>query len=106
MNEFEGQWAIILGGSSGLGLASAKKLASHGMNLCLVHRDRKNALPAFEKEVATMKSRGIKIKTFNSNALDDSVSSDILEELPKKSVRLRSEEHTSELQSRPHLVCR
>lgn len=88
MNEFKGQWAIILGGSSGLGLASAKKLASHGMNLCLVHRDRKNALPAFEKEVASMKSHGIEVKTFNSNALDHSVSSDILDELPKKSVRL------------------
>lgn len=88
MREFEGQWAIILGGSSGLGLASAKKLASHGMNLCLVHRDRKNALPAFEREVTRMKSHGVEVKTFNSNALDDSVSSDIIENLPKKSVRL------------------
>ena len=31
-NEFEGKWGIILGGSSGLGLAAAKKLSSHGMN--------------------------------------------------------------------------
>ena len=34
-------WALILGGSSGFGLATARKLSAHGMNLCLVHRDRK-----------------------------------------------------------------
>ena len=32
-------WALILGGSSGLGLATAKKLAKHGMNICIVHRN-------------------------------------------------------------------
>jgi len=32
-------WGLILGGSSGLGLASAKKLAKHGMNICIIHRD-------------------------------------------------------------------
>ena len=29
-----GSWAVILGGSSGFGLATAHKLAEHGMNLC------------------------------------------------------------------------
>ena len=38
----DNEWALILGGSRGLGLASAKKLASHGMNICIVHRDRKS----------------------------------------------------------------
>jgi enoyl-[acyl-carrier protein] reductase I len=33
------EWALILGGSSGLGLATAKKLAKHGMNICIVHRN-------------------------------------------------------------------
>src|SRR5690606_31327052 len=32
-------WAVILGGSSGLGLASAKKLAQHGMNICIIHQN-------------------------------------------------------------------
>ena len=41
MEEFEdkNEWALILGGSSGLGLATAKKLAKHGMNICIVHRN-------------------------------------------------------------------
>ena len=34
-------WGVILGGSSGFGLATALKLAAHGMNLCIVHRDRR-----------------------------------------------------------------
>lgn len=88
MKEFKGQWAIILGGSSGLGLASAKKLASHGMNLCIVHRDRKTALPAFEKEIDALRINDIQVKTFNKNALDASVCAEIVESLPKKSVRL------------------
>lgn len=88
MNEFKNQWAIILGGSSGLGLASAKKLASEGMNLCIVHRDRKSNLPNFEEEVDKMKAHGILIKTFNQNALDNAVRLQIIEQLPKNSVCL------------------
>ena len=44
VREFEGnnEWALILGSSSGLGLATAKKLAQHGLNLCLVYRARKS----------------------------------------------------------------
>ncbi|MFT6138334.1 MAG: enoyl-[acyl-carrier protein] reductase I [Salibacteraceae bacterium] len=44
VREFEGnnEWALILGSSSGLGLATAKKLAQHGLNLCLVYRSRKS----------------------------------------------------------------
>jgi len=44
VREFEGnnEWALILGSSSGLGLATAKKLAQHGLNLCLIYRARKS----------------------------------------------------------------
>ncbi len=50
-------WGVILGGSSGFGLATAQKLAAHGMNLCVVHRDRRGSMtriePEFEKLRAT-----------------------------------------------------
>lgn len=51
VKEFEGknEWAIILGGSSGLGLATAKKLAAHGMNLCLVYRSTRSGLKDIEE---------------------------------------------------------
>ena len=46
VKEFQNKnyWALILGGSSGLGLATAKKLAKHGMHICIVHRNRKSEL--------------------------------------------------------------
>jgi enoyl-[acyl-carrier protein] reductase III len=41
VREFQnkGYWALILGGSTGLGLATAKELAKHGMNIFVVHRN-------------------------------------------------------------------
>ncbi|SRX73782.1 SDR family oxidoreductase [Aequorivita antarctica] len=88
MKEFKNQWALILGGSSGLGLASAKKLASEGMNICIVHRDLKNSLAAFEEEMKKMKSYGVLVKSFNQDALNGDVRNEILNELPKHSVKI------------------
>ena len=39
-------WAVILGGSSGFGLATAHKLSEQGMSIFLVHRDRRGAAGA------------------------------------------------------------
>lgn len=88
MTEFRDQWAIILGGSSGLGLAAAKKLAMHGMNICIIHRDRRSVLVEFEKEISKMKSHPIEIVTLNKNALNLEEATEVLKEIPKKSVRL------------------
>lgn len=68
-NEFKNDWILILGGSSGLGLASAKKMAAHGANVCIVHRDRKGDLETFASEVAAMRSFGVQVLTFNQDAL-------------------------------------
>lgn len=62
-------WALILGGSSGIGLASAKKLAASGMNLVIVHRDRKGAMGRIEEEFQTIRNNGVELVTFNTNAL-------------------------------------
>ncbi len=88
MGEFKNQWALILGGSSGLGLATAKKLASEGMNICIVHRDRKSNLKEFENEVRQMKSLGISVKTFNKDALKEDVREEIIKDLPAQSVKI------------------
>ncbi|MBK5212519.1 MAG: SDR family oxidoreductase [Flavobacteriaceae bacterium] len=88
LGELKGDWAIILGGSSGLGLASAKKLASEGMNICVVHRDRKSKLAKFEEEVKTMESFGITVKTFNQDALNSEVRNEIVKQFQKNSVKL------------------
>lgn len=76
-----GSWAVILGGSSGFGLATAHKLAEHGMNLCLVHRDRRaqlaRALPEFEK----LRGHGVGVLTLNTDALDAAKRTETLDQL-------------------------
>lgn len=88
MTEWKDKWAIILGGSSGLGLASAIKLASHGLNICIVHRDRRSDLPTFKKEVEKIESLGVKVRTYNRDALKESVRDEILQDFPQNSVKL------------------
>jgi NAD(P)-dependent dehydrogenase (short-subunit alcohol dehydrogenase family) len=78
-----GQWAVILGGSSGFGLASAQALAERGMNLCLVHRDRRALLAAIEPEFEKLRATGVEVRTFNIDALSadkrDAVLDDFVE---------------------------
>jgi NAD(P)-dependent dehydrogenase (short-subunit alcohol dehydrogenase family) len=73
------QWALILGGSSGFGLATAHKLAAHGMSLFLVHRDRRGAMARIEPEFDAIRSRGVKLVTVNADALDATTRGEILD---------------------------
>lgn len=75
------QWGLIIGGSSGLGLAAAKKLAAHGMNLCIVHRDRRSLMPQIESEFEKIKSTGVRLVTLNVNALTDEGKTRVLDTL-------------------------
>ncbi len=70
VNEFRGKnyWAVILGGSQGLGLATARKLARQGMNLCIVHRTRKADLPHLTTALEQFEAEGISVKQFNVDA--------------------------------------
>ncbi len=62
-------WALILGGSSGFGLAAADKLAREGVNICIVHRDRKAALEEINRNFSLIKETGVQCISFNTNAL-------------------------------------
>ena len=75
------QWALVLGGSSGFGLATAQKLASHGMNLCIVHRDRRGALKRIEPEFDKIRATGVKLVTFNLDALDPEKRREVIDAL-------------------------
>ncbi|WP_343670701.1 SDR family oxidoreductase [Chitinophaga sp.] len=68
-NEFSDHhyWAIILGGSSGLGLAAAQKLAAHGMHLCIVHRDPGVEMEKVNTAFEGLRSRGVQVLTFNAD---------------------------------------
>jgi len=87
------QWAVILGGSSGFGLATARKLAAHGMNLCLVHRDRRGAVRRIEPEFEKIRGAGVQLLTRNTDALSEIRRGEVLDELaeamaPRGRVRL------------------
>ena len=62
-------WALILGGSSGFGLASAKKLALWGMNIFLVHRDRRGAMAKLEEHFSAIRETGVALEALNLDAL-------------------------------------
>ena len=68
--DYIGKWAMILGGSSGLGLATAQKLAQEGMNICIVHRSRRSILAAFDTAVEEMKSHNVDVISFNIDAMN------------------------------------
>ncbi len=62
------KFALIIGGSSGIGLASAKKLGEQGFSVFIVHRDRRSTLAPFEAEIESMRKQDIEIKAFNIDA--------------------------------------
>ncbi|OBX26678.1 enoyl-[acyl-carrier protein] reductase I [Gelidibacter algens] len=74
-------WALILGGSSGLGLATAKKLAQHGMNICIIHRNPRAQEELIEAEFDEIRKIGVKFKSFNADAFKVEKRNDILSEL-------------------------
>ena len=77
-------WAVILGGSSGFGLATAQLLAQQGMNLCLVHRDRRQRLAEVQADFEALRSYDIEVLHFNQDALKDENRRAILEALRLK----------------------
>jgi NAD(P)-dependent dehydrogenase (short-subunit alcohol dehydrogenase family) len=76
-----GQWAVILGGSSGFGLATAQVLADHGMNLCIVHRDRRSQLAGIEPEFEKLRGLGVVVQTHNTDALSAAKRGAVLDSL-------------------------
>ena len=78
------QWALILGGSSGFGLATAKRLAAAGMSICIVHRDRRAMLAQIEPEFEAIRAGGTRLVTKNVDALSAEKRSGVLDELTEE----------------------
>lgn len=75
------QWALILGGSSGLGLATAKKLAKHGMNICIVHRNSRMQEEQIQAEFEIIKQENIQFKAYNTDAFKPEKRIAVIEDL-------------------------
>jgi enoyl-[acyl-carrier protein] reductase I len=90
VKEFENKnyWALILGGSAGLGLASAKKLALHGCNIIIVYRSSRADAEMIEQEFDMIRSTGAGFISFNKDAMSvekrENIIKDILEKIGEK----------------------
>jgi len=70
--QFAGLWAVILGGSSGFGLATVEKLAKHGMNIALLYRETALGEKKLKQNLAVLaETEQVQLLPFNINALDE-----------------------------------
>ncbi|HIA15001.1 MAG TPA: SDR family oxidoreductase [Nitrospirales bacterium] len=83
-NDLVGEWALILGASSGFGAACAVELASQGMNIFGVHLDRKSTLPQVEDLVQTLRGMGREAVFVNANAADAEKRNAIIDSITEK----------------------
>ena len=79
--DYKGKWAVILGGSSGLGLATAQKLTKEGMHICIIHRTRRSAMTAFNEELEKMQSLDVEIQEHNIDALKPEKRAQFIEDI-------------------------
>ncbi|MDH4263231.1 MAG: SDR family oxidoreductase [Spirochaetia bacterium] len=77
-------WALILGGSSGFGLATAKSLSKAGMNICIAHRDRRGSMDRINKDFDEIRANGVKLEAYNTNALEAAERKTLLDDLSGK----------------------
>jgi NAD(P)-dependent dehydrogenase (short-subunit alcohol dehydrogenase family) len=75
---------VILGGSSGFGLATAKRLAAQGMSVCIVHRDRRAMMAKIEPEFEKIRAGGTKLVTKNVDALSAEKRDEVIDALAEE----------------------
>ncbi len=89
MSDLQGQWALVLGASSGFGEATSIELARRGMNLCGVHLDRKATMPNVERITGEIAKLGREALFFNGNAADEAKRKEVLDALAGKTATVR-----------------
>jgi NAD(P)-dependent dehydrogenase (short-subunit alcohol dehydrogenase family) len=74
-----GEWALVLGASSGFGEATGLALARSGFDIFGVHLDRKATLPNAQRIVAEIEAMGRRAEFFNLNAADEERRTQVLD---------------------------
>ena len=72
-------WALVLGASSGFGAATARYLATCGMNIIGVHFDRRNTQPMADAVKTDIEASGQMAHFFNVNAGDAAARATVLD---------------------------
>lgn len=85
-NQFKdkGYWALVLGGSSGLGLASAQKLSKEGMNIIVIHRNLRTEMDNINESFSKIVANGVQFISFNADAGNSDKRKDIISEIKSK----------------------
>ncbi len=79
--------ALIIGGSSGIGLATVKKLASHGCDIIVIHRDRKQTVIELEKTCLDLSKRyNSSISNYNIDATNPEKIEECLNRINEKRI--------------------
>ena len=81
MTDNRERWALILGGSSGMGEATALALAKAGYKVCGIHLDFRAALAHVDEVKAAINAAGSEALYINMNAADDEKRAAALETL-------------------------
>ncbi|MDE2490476.1 MAG: SDR family oxidoreductase [Elusimicrobia bacterium] len=77
-----GLWAVILGGSSGFGLATAKRLARAGLNVLIGHKDKEGTVESVLKpHFDEIRAAGVSLVTHNVNLFDDEGRGEVFESI-------------------------
>jgi NAD(P)-dependent dehydrogenase (short-subunit alcohol dehydrogenase family) len=79
----DNEWALILGGSSGFGLATAKRLARAGLNILIVHRDRRGAMKDIQPHFDELAKMGVGLHIWNADAISADKRLETIEEIVK-----------------------
>ena len=91
MTDERERWALILGGSSGMGQATAITLARAGYRICGIHLDFRAALAYVEEVKAEIVAAGSEALYINMNAADDEKRTTALATLRQRFDRSESE---------------
>ncbi len=77
-----GLWAVVLGGSSGFGLATSKRLARAGLNILIGHKDKEGTVESVIKpHFDEIRASGVKLVTHNVNLFDEDGRGELFESI-------------------------
>lgn len=75
-------FALILGGSKGLGLGTTQKLCREGFPVIALHRDRRKDLDQIQQAFEEIRKSGGILHTFQMDALNRDIRHDFIRDLP------------------------
>ena len=79
-----GKFALVTGGSHGIGLASARQLAAQGCNVAICSRSQQR----LDAAMAELKSHGVQLLSVAADLLEAEAADRVMED--RKSTRLNS----------------